>query len=154
VFLEQDDAAAGCRGLRRAFCGGEAFAGGLAERCFELCNVRLVNLYGPTETAIDATSHTCRPEAGDGQRQILPIGPPLHNRGVVLLDPKLRLVPKGLAGELLVCGPSLARGYLGRPALSAERFIPHPFASRPGDRLYRTGDLARQLPDGSLEFLG
>jgi amino acid adenylation domain-containing protein/non-ribosomal peptide synthase protein (TIGR01720 family) len=152
VFLSEREVTVGCRSLRRLFCGGEALSGELRRQVFErLPAAVLCNLYGPTETAIDATYHVCsRGEAGD----TVPIGRPLDNLRVALVDRRLQLVPAGRSGELLVGGRSLARGYLDRPDLTAERFIPDPFGKMPGERLYRTGDLARALPAGEIEFLG
>jgi acyl-coenzyme A synthetase/AMP-(fatty) acid ligase/acyl carrier protein len=151
VFLEQGEVATGCRSLRRVFCGGEAFPAELAARCSERTGARVCNLYGPTETAIDATFHLWEP--GAVRSGLVPIGRPLDNLCVYLLDPAGHPVPPGLAGELYVGGSSLARGYLSRPELTAERFVPAPWSFRPGERLYRTGDLARHLP-GGLDFLG
>ena len=105
------------------------------------------NVYGPTECTVDVT---CAPIAGDRPS----LGWPLAGRVVRVLDAALRPVPPGVVGELYVGGEGLARGYLGRPGLTAERFVPDPFAGTPGARLYRTGDLARMQPDGSLEFVG
>ncbi|MDQ3802878.1 MAG: amino acid adenylation domain-containing protein, partial [Acidobacteriota bacterium] len=111
---------------------------------------RLINGYGPTEST---TFACCHPMSGrldaDGP---VPIGRPISNTTVWLLDADMQPVPIGVAGELYIGGDGLARGYLGRPALTAEKFVPHPFAD--GQRLYRTGDLARYLPDGRVEFLG
>jgi amino acid adenylation domain-containing protein len=151
AFLEAPNAA-GCRSLRRIFCGGEALPAALAERCRALLPAAaLTNLYGPTETAIDATFHPYWDGGGEG---VVPIGRPLSNVQVYLLDPAGRLVPAGFEGELHVGGAGLARGYLGRPGLTAERFVPDPFGPA-GARLYRTGDLARwRQPDGVLEYLG
>jgi aryl carrier-like protein len=123
----------------------------------------LWNLYGPTEATILATGHRVTPAAGDGdggQHGVdvpPPIGRPIANARVYLLDRWLQPVPAGVPGEVAIGGVGLARGYLGRPALTAERFVPDPFAARagePGARLYRSGDLARLLPDGELDFLG
>jgi amino acid adenylation domain-containing protein len=112
---------------------------------------RLVNNYGPTENAVVATSG---PVDADGGGRRPSIGRPVSRVEVLLLDPGLQPVPTGVAGELCLGGASLARGYLGQPELTAERFIPHPWSGRPGERLYRTGDLARRRADGELEFLG
>ncbi|HEY6187654.1 MAG TPA: amino acid adenylation domain-containing protein [Pyrinomonadaceae bacterium] len=113
----------------------------------------VVNLYGPTENTIISTTEMVRPE--DGARlHSPPIGRPLDNVEVYLLDEQLRPMPVGVPGELYVGGLGLARGYWGRPDLTAERFVPHPFSAVAGARLYRTGDLAHYLPDGRLEFLG
>jgi amino acid adenylation domain-containing protein/non-ribosomal peptide synthase protein (TIGR01720 family) len=137
--------------LRRLFCGGEALPRGVREEFLRRFDAELVNLYGPTETAIDATFHLCRRgEPGE----VAPLGRPLDNLRLRLLDTGGRPVPAGVPGEILVAGPSLARGYAGRPALTAERFVPDPLAERPGERCYRTGDLGRLRADGVLEFLG
>jgi thioesterase domain-containing protein len=111
--------------------------------------VRLWNLYGPTEAAIDASWWDARD--GLGARTV-PIGRPIWNTRLHVLDPHGEPVPVGVAGELFIAGRGLARGYLGRPDLTAERFVPEPWV--PGGRMYRTGDRVRRLPDGSLEFLG
>jgi amino acid adenylation domain-containing protein len=141
-----------CESLRRVFCGGEALTLRAQERFYQtLGSARLHNLYGPTEVSIDATAWDCRP---GGEHHLVPIGKPLSNVKVYLLNDSQQPVPKGLAGELHVGGVGLARGYLNLAELTAEKFIPDPFSEEPGARLYRTGDLARHLPDGALEFLG
>jgi len=112
----------------------------------------LVNHYGPTENTVVATCATVAPAAESDA--LPPIGFPIANVEVYLLDPRLEPVPIGVAGELHIGGAGLARGYLHHPELTAEKFIPHPFSARPGARLYRTGDLVRYLPDGAIEFLG
>jgi len=109
----------------------------------------LINNYGPTESAVVALSGPV-----PGGRGTPPLGRPVANLRVHLLDAELRPVPIGVPGKLCVAGAGLARGYLGRPALSAEKFVPEPCPPVPGERLYRTGDLARHLPDGEIEFLG
>jgi amino acid adenylation domain-containing protein len=119
---------------------------------FGLDSPKLINMYGITETCVHSTFHALTeadlaPGAGN------PVGHPLDGERIHLLDRHGNLVPTGMAGEMHVGGHGVARGYLGRPELTAERFIPDPFGV-PGDRLYRSGDLARRLPDGSLEFLG
>jgi amino acid adenylation domain-containing protein/non-ribosomal peptide synthase protein (TIGR01720 family) len=139
----------GCRSLRRVFCGGEALRPDLVERCFERLGAELVNLYGPTEACIDSTFWIC--ERGG---RTVPIGRPIDNVRAYVLDRRLQPLPVGAAGELCVAGAGLAHGYLGRPDLTAGRFLPDPFSGEPGARLYATGDRARWLPDGSLEFLG
>ncbi len=115
-------------------------------------NTRLINEYGPTETVVGCmnydTPHEFR-KAGS-----VPIGFPIANMQIYLLDKKLEPVPIGVAGEMYIGGVAVARGYLNRPDLTAEKFIPDPFRGVPGARLYRTGDLARYLPDGNIEFLG
>ena len=110
---------------------------------------RFFNPYGPTETTCYVTVAECH----DGSQKPT-IGRPIINVQIYLLDPYLQPVPVGVPGELYIGGVGLARGYLARPELTAEQFIPHPFSQEQGARLYKTGDLARYLPDGSIEFLG
>jgi amino acid adenylation domain-containing protein len=112
----------------------------------------VVNNYGPSETTVLATSGRVEPAGGAAMSPT--IGRPVDNSEIYLLDESLRPVPPGVRGEMYIGGVCLARGYLRRPALTAERFIPHPFSTGPGARLYRTGDLARFLPDGRVEFHG
>src|SRR5579885_1111400 len=141
-----------CKSLRRVFCGGEALTAKIQEQFFARMSLEeLHNLYGPTETAIDATSWTFR---ADDRRRAVIIGQPIANTEVHILDAHLRPVPFGVGGELHIGGVNLARGYLNRPGLTAERFIPNPFGEGPGERLYKTGDLVRRLEDGSIEYLG
>ena len=140
-----------CRSLRRVFCGGEALAGDLPRRLMELVDVEVTNLYGPTETAIDASFRVC---AAGEDRDVVPIGAPLSNVRIYVLGGDGRLVPEGTPGELCVAGAGLARGYLGRPGLTAERFVPSPCGGVPGARLYTTGDLVQINAAGELEFLG
>jgi amino acid adenylation domain-containing protein len=140
-----------CDSLRRVYCGGEVLPASLQERFHASLGAELHNLYGPTEVSIDATHWTC---ARGDERRAVPIGRPLSNVQVYLLDADMNPVPVGVAGELYVGGDNLARGYLNRPALTAERFVPNPFSNEPGARLYRTGDLARHLPGGEIEYLG
>jgi amino acid adenylation domain-containing protein len=149
LFLQEPGAGA-CRGLRRVICSGEALAPALVERFLERLPVELHNLYGPTEASVDVTHWPCRPLGG---RAIVPIGRPIANVRLHVLDRDLEPAPVGVPGELLIGGVALARGYLGKPRLTAERFIADPFGAS-GQRLYRTGDLARYLPDGNIEFLG
>jgi len=140
-----------CHCLRHIFCGGEGLPLDLQQRFFERLNVDNVlhNVYGPTEASIDATFWTCR---RDSQHKIAPIGRPIHNTQVYILNADLQEVSLGETGELHIGGVGLARGYLNRPNLTADRFIFNPY--KVGERLYKTGDLARYLPDGNLEFLG
>lgn len=139
--------------LRVCIAGGEAwFAGDLAATAAAFPCARLVNAYGPTETIITPTTWVGISAAGvDGD--YVPIGQPVGERNAYVLDAELNLVPPGVAGELYIGGLGLARGYLGRPALTGERFVADPF-SQSGGRLYRTGDLVRWRMDGQLEYLG
>jgi len=150
VFLEEPNISS-CKSLRRVFCGGEAVTIELQERFFSLLDAELYNFYGPTEAAIDVTCWGCR---RDSEERFVPIGRPLDNVQIYILNHQLQPVPLGVGGELYIGGDSLARGYLNRPGLTAAGFIPNPFSTTPGARLYRSGDLARYLPDGRLEFLG
>ncbi|MGW2463442.1 amino acid adenylation domain-containing protein [Streptomyces sp. NPDC001761] len=151
VFLA-DPAAAGCGSLRRVIASGEALPPDLVGRFFEVFPppaVELHNLYGPTEASVDVSAWPCGPEDAAGP---VPIGRPVANTTLDVLDDRLTPLPPGLVGELHIGGVQLAAGYRGRDALTAERFVPDP--RRPGGRLYRTGDLVRQRPDGALEFIG
>ncbi len=148
----EEEAAGKCMSLRRVFSGGEALNRETSNRFFaRVEGADLVNLYGPTEAAIDATFCECRQ---DHAGNLVPIGRPLSNMQVYLLDRQMQPVWFGVAGELYIGGAQVARGYLNQPELTAERFVPDPFSREPGKRLYRTGDLARRLPDGRIEFLG
>ncbi|MEU5891634.1 amino acid adenylation domain-containing protein [Streptomyces sp. NPDC047461] len=136
--------------VRLLVTGGEALPADPLERWFaHLPGVTVVNTYGPTEAVVSATAHTLRARP-EGR---VPIGRALGSRRTYVVDPRGELAPHGVPGELLLGGPELARGYLGRPALTAERFVPDPHGG-PGARLYRTGDVVRRLPSGELEFLG
>ncbi|MEP0859278.1 amino acid adenylation domain-containing protein [Trichocoleus sp. DQ-U1] len=174
VFLEELEVVK-CNSLKRVFCSGEALPFDLQKRFFiRLGAVELHNLYGPTEAAIDVTFWDCQ---RNSQRRIVPIGRPIANTQIYLLDSHLQPVPIGVPGELHIGGFGLARGYLNRPELTQEKFIQNPLkdltpqppslqgqgenCSPPllgeglgESRLYKTGDLARYLPDGNIEFLG
>jgi amino acid adenylation domain-containing protein/FkbM family methyltransferase len=151
AFVDQPGVAEACRSLRRMFCGGEALPGAVAARWLGSTGSALCNLYGPTEAAIDASFQVCL--RGTPLPDVVPIGRPLANVRIYLVDRLQRPVPPPAPGEIVIGGAGLARGYLGRPELTAERFVPNPFGP-PGDRLYRTGDLGRLGPGGAIEFLG
>ncbi|RYZ40479.1 MAG: amino acid adenylation domain-containing protein, partial [Myxococcaceae bacterium] len=150
-FLEEPTLPESSASLRRVFCSGEALPPDLRDRFFSRVGAELHNLYGPTEAAVDVTAWSCMRE---DQRPLIPIGRPIVNVRMYVLDSRSRPVPAGVPGELFIGGAPLARGYWQRPELTAERFIPDPFASTPGARMYRTGDKARFLTDGSIEYLG
>lgn len=150
VFVEHEGVAR-CESLRRVVCSGEALSPELLERFYERVDAPLYNLYGPTEAAIDVTAWECSRERG---QRTVPIGRPIANTQIYLLDANLRLLPFGVAGELLIGGVGLARGYCRRPGLTAEKFIPDPFSTQSGARLYRTGDTACYLAGGQIEYLG
>lgn len=156
VFLDDADAPEAhrrCSTLRLVVCSGEELPLAVARRCVESMPwVSMHNLYGPTEAAVDVTAWACTPRALQVVGRV-PIGTPIHNTRVHVLDDLLREVPAGAAGQLYIGGVQVARGYHGRPALTAERFVPDPFGP-PGARLYATGDLSRRRPDGAIEFLG
>jgi len=168
VFLDRD--LDRCDRLRRVFCSGEALSLGLQEKFFQHLDCELHNLYGPTEAAIDVTFWQCQKNS---HLRTVPIGRPIANTQIYILDPRLQPVPIGVPGELYIGGVGVARGYLNRPELTQERFIPNPWEKSkvksqsskfiptpdsrlptPDSRLYKTGDLARYLPDGNIEFLG
>ncbi len=151
--------------LRRVMASGEALSHELQQQYYAALDAPLHNLYGPTEAAVDVTSWATERV---GPRRLVPIGRPVANTRLRLLDREGRLLPVGVPGELCIGGVQLARGYLGRPDLTAEKFVPEPLADprdaagarqsdrngAPGARLYRTGDLARYLPDGAIDYLG
>ncbi len=140
------------RGLRQLLFGGDVASPAQIDRAVrELADCRLINGYGPTENTTFTTCYTL--PGPEELRHPVPIGRPVSNTTVYVLDERMEPVPVGVAGELYTGGDGLARGYHARPDLTAERFVPDPFGP-PGSRLYRTGDLVRYLPDGNIEFLG
>ncbi|MBW4564792.1 MAG: amino acid adenylation domain-containing protein [Mojavia pulchra JT2-VF2] len=148
VFLEETELEQ-CGSLKRVICSGEALSFDLQQRFFERFNAELHNLYGPTEAAIDVTYWACQPNSNE---KTVPIGRPIANTQIYILDKHLQPVPIGVSGELHIGGVGLARGYWNKPELTQEKFISSPFES--GHFLYKTGDLARYLPKGDIEYLG
>ncbi|WP_426209548.1 non-ribosomal peptide synthase/polyketide synthase [Pseudomonas sp. TWR2-1-1] len=137
-----------CTSLKRVICSGEALPAELQRQVLGQTSSELHNLYGPTEAAIDVTSWACREDGSS-----VPIGRPIANTQIHILDADLNPVPVGVAGELYIAGVNLARGYQGRPGLTAERFVANPYGA-PGERMYRSGDLARWRADGAIDYLG
>ena len=135
--------------IRTMMVGGEAFTEALANRLKQIIPGQIHNMYGPTETTIWSATHTLAEVNG-----VVPIGRPIANTKLYILDKNQQPVPVGVAGELYIGGQGVTRGYLNRPELTQERFVPNPFSTNPEDYLYRTGDLVRYRIDGHLEFLG
>jgi amino acid adenylation domain-containing protein len=150
VWLESEESAS-CTTLKRVICSGEALSVELQKKFYSKLRTELHNLYGPTEASIDVTFWPCR---DNDTRAFVPIGRPIANTQVYVLDRSFQPVPVGVKGELYLGGAGLARGYLERPDLTAEKFIPHAFSRPGGERLYRTGDEVRWRREGELEFLG
>jgi amino acid adenylation domain-containing protein len=149
-FLAEPNVGA-CTALRRVVCSGEALPPDLRDEFLATLGGELYNLYGPTEAAIDVTGFHCvRGVSGP----LVPIGRPIANTRIHLLDTDRRPVPVGVVGELFIGGVAVGRGYLNRPEATAAAFVADPFTDADGQRLYRTGDLARYLPDGNIEYLG
>ena len=140
-----------CVRLSRVFCSGEVLPYDLQERFLAALDAELYNLYGPTEAAIDVTSFHCK--RGES-RSPVPIGRPIANIRIHILDAHRQPVPVGVPGELFIGGVGVALGYLNRPDATVASFLTDPFAEDPGGLLYRTGDRARYLPDGNIEYLG
>ncbi|MGR7069465.1 enterobactin non-ribosomal peptide synthetase EntF [Klebsiella aerogenes] len=150
--LDSDNVSS-CRTLKRVFCSGEALPTELCREWERLTGAPLHNLYGPTEAAVDVSWYPASgPELAAVTGNSVPIGWPVWNTGLRILDAAMRPVPPGVAGDLYLTGIQLAQGYMGRPDLTASRFIADPFA--PGERMYRTGDVARWLDNGAVEYLG
>ncbi|HIK05163.1 MAG TPA: amino acid adenylation domain-containing protein [Trichormus sp. M33_DOE_039] len=156
VFLEAPNLSECCRSVKRVICSGEALSIEIQNRFFHLLDTELHNLYGPTEAAIDVTYWQCQPT---DNLHTVPIGRPISNTQIYLLNDYLQSVPLGVPGEIYIGGVGVARGYWKRPDLTAERFIQKAEEQRGNGNanpslLYKTGDLARYLPDGNLEYLG
>lgn len=146
-----EEPAFGKSSLRAVMCGGEVLAPQIVRRFQSRLEAKLYNVYGPTEAIIDATCWRCEKDLA---RSTIPIGRPIPNVRIYVLDDSMRLLPIGAAGNLHIGGMGLARGYIGCPDSTAEKFLADPFSDEPGARLYKTGDVARFLADGSIEYLG
>ncbi len=149
ILAAEPDSLAALRPLRKLLVGGEALPLALAEQLAPALDGGLINMYGPTETTVWSTAAVI-----DRSGDPVTIGRPLANTQVYVLDRRRRPVPVGVPGELYIGGQGVARGYLERPDLTADRFIPDPFSAEPGARLYRTGDLVRYREDGRIEYVG
>src|SRR5262249_49383086 len=136
--------------LRQIILSGEKVYRRIQEQAFARSNVDLYNIYSLTEASGVITTHICKPQLDS---EIVPVGQPIANTQIYLLDSHLQPVPAGVAGEVWSSGEGSARGYFDQPDFTAERFIPNPFSSDPGGRIFRTKDLARCLPDGRIEVL-
>ena len=141
-----------CRTLRRVFCGGGPLTEELCAQFSEQLPIDLVNLYGPTEATIEATCWQMRSDRES--RRKIPIGRPISNTNLYVLDGEGELVPQGIPGELCIAGEGLARGYTAAPAVTATKFVPNPYGTMPGSRVYRSGDICRYALNGELEFIG
>jgi amino acid adenylation domain-containing protein len=151
VFLDEDDLADHCATLRRVICSGEALPFAAVEKFARILPCGLHNLYGPTEAAIDVSYWPCTTGYPGA---IVPIGKPIANVRLYVLDKNRRLAPIGVPGELCIGGVAVAAGYHNRDELTAEVFVEDPYGTEPAARMYRTGDLARFLPDGQIQYLG
>ncbi|HEX8686748.1 MAG TPA: MupA/Atu3671 family FMN-dependent luciferase-like monooxygenase, partial [Pyrinomonadaceae bacterium] len=149
TLASEPESLAALRTLKGLLVGGEALPAALARQLREALPCKLYNTYGAAEATVRSTTYQIE-DVGSS----VPIGEPIANTQVRLLDARMRPVPPGVPGELYIGGAGVARGYLHRPGLTAERFVPDPLGGEPGARLYRTGDSARYLPDGNIEFLG
>lgn len=149
IMIREPGAREGLRGLRALLVGGEALPGRFAGELLSMLNGRLLNMYGPTETTIWSSTHEVTPGLAT-----VPLGKPVANTTIRIVDRHLEPVPVGVPGELVIGGAGVARGYWRQPALTAERFVPDPFSAEPGARMYRTGDLVRRRSDETIEFLG
>lgn len=141
-----------CASLKQVICSGEALSKQSEKQFFERLDAKLHNLYGPTEASVDVSYWQCQPN--DTKHRSVPIGFPIANIQLYILDKYLNPVPYGVPGELHIAGVGLAQGYLGRPELTAEKFISNPFSNNKASKLYKTGDLAKWLPNGAVEYLG
>ncbi|HUE03902.1 MAG TPA: amino acid adenylation domain-containing protein [Bryobacteraceae bacterium] len=149
MLLSDRDSVQALAALQMLLLGGEALPPSLAAQARLVVAGRIFNMYGPTETTIWSTTHLVEETS-----HAIPIGRPIANTQVYILDQWLRPVPTGAIGELYIAGAGVARGYLNRPGLTTERFLANPFSGEPAARMYRTGDLARYLPSGAIEYMG
>jgi non-ribosomal peptide synthetase component F len=137
--------------LNKLLVGVEAIKGETINKFYKLNkDIEIVNGYGPTEATICSTFYKVK--GNEVQDKSVPIGRPVGNTSIYILNSLLKAVPAGIAGEIFISGTGVARGYLNKPELTAERFVDNPFEA--GTKMYKTGDLARWLPDGNIEFLG
>ncbi|KEO84020.1 non-ribosomal peptide synthetase [Tumebacillus flagellatus] len=150
LFLEEAGVEA-CTTIKRALCAGEALPFELQERFFSKLDAELHNLYGPTEASVIVAHWKC---VKNSPKRVVPIGYPIANTMIYLLDERKQPVPRGAAGELFIGGTAVARGYLNRPELNEEKFVLDPYHGDPEARMYGTGDLARHLPDGTIDYIG
>ena len=151
VFLEEREVDE-CKSVRQVMSSGESLSVELEQRFFERMSwTELHNLYGPTEAAVDVSYWQCKADSG---RRSVPIGRPIANTQLYVLDKQMEAVAPGVLGEIYIGGVGLARGYKGRPELTAEKFVPNPHGTGKGERLYRTGDLGRRLKEGEIEYAG
>src|SRR5262249_39433756 len=135
IIIREPKVREGLRGLRTLLVGGEALPGKFADQLLSTLGVRLLNMYGPTETTVWSSTHEVTPGLAS-----VPLGEPVANTTIRIVDRYLEPVPVGVPGELVIGGAGVARGYWGQPARTAERFVPDPFGAEPGARMYRTGD--------------
>ncbi|PYE91524.1 non-ribosomal peptide synthetase [Bacillus sp. 196mf] len=140
-----------CISLKRVFCGGEELTPNLAEQFFKGFNIDLINLYGPTEACIDSTYFIC---SKNGNQKYIPIGRPIDNVKIYILDKDLHPVPIGVSGDIYISGEGLSTGYYNRPILNKERFIPNPFDDSSKSKIYKTGDVGKYLSDGNIVYVG
>jgi amino acid adenylation domain-containing protein len=151
IFLQEPELETRCRSLRHVFSSGEALTADLRDRFYARFQAQLHNLYGPTEAAVDVTHYTC---PRDSRETTVPIGYPVANTQIYIVNDAGELAGPGEMGEIIIGGVQVARGYHNRPQLNAERFVPDTFSGKPRGRLFRTGDLGRCREDGAIEFFG
>ena len=150
VFLEENDLDIYCGSLKRVLESGEAISSELQKNYYNKFSIPLFNMYGPTEATVHTSIWQC---TKDNDYRSVPMGRPIYNTQFYILDNSLNPVPQGIPGELYIAGSSLARGYLNKPELTADKFIPNPFSSIEGKRLYKTGDLVKYLDNGIVDYL-